>query len=75
MPRACTATCSPARVVASILHVNVAPASELKLNVGVVSLVGVVIGVSVVSGAVRSTVTVRFVPAPSLPAASVALAV
>ncbi len=58
----------PGSVVASILHLNVAPASELKLNCGVLLLVGVVIGVSVVSGGVVSTRNV-LESEPTLPAA------
>ncbi len=41
----------------SIWHWNVAPASEVNVKVGVLSLVGDVIGVSVVSGAAVSTIT------------------
>ena len=48
---------------------------EVKVKVGVLSLLGVLIGVSVVSGAVRSTRTVRLVPGLVLLAASVAVAV
>ena len=55
------------------MHSNVAPASELKLNVGVLSLFGEGIGVSVVSGASVSTTNVC-VPgvASTFPAASLA---
>ena len=48
---------------------------EVKVKVGVLSLLGEGIGVSVVSGAVRSTRTVRLVPGLVLLAASVAVAV
>ncbi len=65
-----------AKAAPSRLHSNVAPASELNANVGELFLVGPLgPAVSVVSGAVRSTVMVRLVPLPSLPAGSVALAV
>ena len=51
------------------------PSLEVNVNVGVLSLLGELIGVSVVSGAVVSTRTVRLVPLLVLPAASVAVAV
>ncbi len=47
----------------------------MKLKVGVLSLLGDAIGVSVVVGAVVSTRIVRLVPLLWLPAASVAVAV
>ena len=61
-----------AKAAPSRRHWNVAPASLVKLKLGRVMLVGVPIGVSVVSGAVVSTTNVRDAAVPVLVAGSVA---